>query len=272
MNIKRANKALRLLQITDSHLFKDPSAALLNLNTQESFEKVLELVQEKEASFDLVLASGDISQDASQESYLRFGQAMDELGAPFVWIPGNHDRRHAMAEVPGYSEASTPLLRSGNWQIVMLDSSVIGEVHGMLHDKDLQHLRASLEQAEQDPSIEHSLVCLHHNPVPGTAGWMDGIGLHNSDEFLSLIKGSSTVKAVVYGHIHQELDFDYEGVRFFCTPSTCIQFKPDVEDFTLDTVNPAYRWFELDDDGSIRSAVERVQGFHFDVDHSSTGY
>jgi Icc protein len=272
MIIKRAGKTLRLLQITDSHLFRDPSAALLNLNTQHSFEKVLELVTENEPTIDLILASGDISQDASRESYVRFGQAMDALGAPFVWIPGNHDRRKVMEKIEGYEKALVDEVRSGNWLIIMLDSSVVGEVHGMLHENDLAHLQQALNNAEKDASIEHALVCLHHNPVPGSAGWMEGIGLHNSDEFMDLIASSSTVRAVVYGHIHQELDFEQAGVRFFCTPSTCIQFRPKVKDFTLDTLNPAYRWFDLHDDGSIVSAIERVQNYVFDVDHSTTGY
>lgn len=272
MKIKRADKALRLLQITDSHLFKDPSAALLNLNTQKSFEKVLELVQSNENGVDLILASGDISQDASYESYIRFGKAMDVLGAPFVWIPGNHDRRTVMESIKGYESAFAKVVTNDTWQVIMLDSSVVGEVHGMLHDEDLEHLRQSLAAAQRDATIEHTLVCLHHNPVPGSAGWMDGIGLHNDAEFLELIDNSSTVRAVVYGHIHQELDFERKGIRFFCTPSTCIQFKPEVLDFTLDSVSPAYRWFDLHDDGTITSGVERVTGFSFDVDHSSTGY
>lgn len=272
MIIKRAEKALRLIQITDSHLFRDPSAALLSLNTQHSFEKVLELVTENEPTIDLILATGDISQDASRESYVRFGQAMDALGAPFVWIPGNHDRRTVMEKIDGYEKAYVDEVRSGNWQIIMLDSSVVGEVHGMLHENDLAQLQRALSKAETDESIEHTLVCLHHNPVPGSAGWMNGIGLHNSAEMLDLLGGSSTVRAVVYGHIHQELDFEQAGVRFFCTPSTCIQFRPGVEDFALDTLNPAYRWFDLHDDGSIESAIERVKNYDFEVDHSSTGY
>lgn len=272
MKIKRADKTLRILQITDSHLFKDPSAALLNLNTQQSFEKVLELVKENEAEIDLILASGDISQDASYESYVRFGNAMDVLGAPFLWIPGNHDRRNIMESIEGYESAMGDGMSSGNWQIIMLDSSVVGEVHGMLFDKDLAQLRNALESAEKDASVEHTLVCLHHNPLPGSAGWMNGIGLHNDAEFLELIDSFSTVRAVVYGHIHQELDVERKGVRYFCTPSTCIQFKPKVQDFTLDSVSPAYRWLDLHCDGSITSAVERVRGYSSSVDLTSTGY
>ena len=267
-----AELPVKVVQITDTHLFRDPRAALLKLNTQDSFEKVMDLVIRNEASIDVVLGTGDIAQDASREAYLRFAKAMKPLKAPFYWIPGNHDRRQVMESLSPYKRAFTNLITLGKWQIVLLDSSVLGEVHGRLHDRELRHLEKSLQAAQQDPSIEHVMVCLHHNPVPGSAEWMSGIGLQNQEEFLAIIDRCSSVRAVLYGHIHQELDFVLKGVRYFCTPSTCIQFKPGVQDFTLDDVNPAYRWMVLHPDGRIDSEVVRVTGYEFEVDHSSTGY
>jgi Icc protein len=263
---------VRVVQITDTHLFRDARAALLKLNTQDSFEKVMDLVIRNETSIDVVLGTGDIAQDASKEAYLRFAQAMQSLKAPFYWIPGNHDRRKVMETLSPWEHAFTNLITLGKWQIVMLDSSVLGEVHGRLHDRELQHLEKSLKAVQEHPDVEHVLVCLHHNPVEGSASWMAGIGLHNHDEFLAIIDRYSCVRAVLYGHIHQELDFKRKGVRYLCTPSTCIQFKPKVQDFTLDDVNPAYRWLSLLPDGRIESEVVRVTGYVFEVDHTSTGY
>lgn len=268
----QADTPLRVIQITDSHLFRDPTAALLKLNTQESFERVIELVENNEPRIDVVLATGDIAQDASLEAYVRFSEAMGRLRAPFYWIPGNHDRRAVMEKAPAHRAAADKKIRFGNWQIVMLDSSLDGEVHGMLTASELAFLEACLQSAEDDPQIEHTLVCLHHNPVPGSAHWMSDIGLHNQVDFNAMVDRFTSVRAVVYGHIHQELDILRAGVRYFCTPSTCIQFKPEVVDFALDDLSPAYRWFNLHSDGSIESAVERVTGYVFDVDHESTGY
>jgi len=264
--------SVRVVQITDTHLFRNPRAALLKLNTQDSFEKVMDLVIRNETSIDVVLGTGDIAQDASREAYERFAQAMQVLKAPFYWIPGNHDRRQVMEKLTPWEHAFTNLITLGKWQIIMLDSSVLGEVHGRLHERELQHLDKSLRAVQQNPLIEHVLVCLHHNPVEGSATWMSGIGLRNHDEFLAIIDQYACVRAVLYGHIHQELDFQRKGVRYLCTPSTCIQFKPDVQDFTLDNVNPAYRWLSLQPDGNIESEVVRVTGYIFEVDHTSTGY
>ncbi len=264
--------AIRVVQITDTHLFRDPNANLLKLNTQYSFEKVVELMRANEKAIDVILGTGDIAQDASVEAYMRFAHAMQEFNAPFYWIPGNHDRRRVMQEIALYRHAYSGSVRFANWQIILLDSSVTGEVHGLLSKAELKRLAQELEACAEDPQIDHCMVCLHHNPVPGAAHWMEGIGLHNDQEFLALLDQFSQVRAVVYGHIHQELDFVRKDVRYFCTPSTCIQFKPKAEDFTLDSVSPAYRWFDLYANGEIHSAIERVTGYEFEVDYSSTGY
>ena len=268
----QADTPLRVIQITDSHLFSDPTAALLRLNTQESFERVIELVERRESHIDAILATGDIAQDASLDAYVRFSDAMQRLRAPFYWIPGNHDRCAVMEKAQAHQQASAKLVKAGNWQIIMLDSSVVGEVHGFLEVRELVFLESCLQSVQRDPQIEHTLVCLHHNPIPGSAHWMNGIGLHNQDAFNALVDRFDSVRAVVFGHIHQELDILREGVRYVCTPSTCIQFKPKVVDFALDELSPAYRWFNLHSDGRIDSAVERVTGYVFDVDHESTGY
>jgi 3',5'-cyclic-AMP phosphodiesterase len=265
-------RALRLIQITDTHLYRSPSGVLLGLNTQDSFDKVVRLVASQQTHPDMIVATGDIAQDASEEAYQRFAETVSTLNAPFYWIPGNHDRRSVMSGLAAYADAFTPCVRMGNWQIIMLDSSHPGDVHGVLAESELDVLKKNLVQAGAGKPIEHSLICLHHNPIPGTAGWMQDIGLHNADEFIDVLRQYDSVRAVTYGHIHQTLDLEHEGIRYFCTPSTCIQFRPHVEDFELDLLSPAYRWFDLNPDGSIVTQVERLQNYDIRVDRNAGGY
>jgi Icc protein len=267
---KAADNSIRVVQITDTHLFRDPAAELLKLNTQESFECVLALIEKNETLVDMFLGTGDIAQDASLDAYKRFISSMERFSAPTYWIPGNHDRRAVMQKAVGAGDQFLNFIDAGSWQIVMLDSSVTGEVHGWLSQPELQRLEVSL--AEADASHSHVLICLHHNPIAGNSQWMEGIGLRNAAEFFLILDKYQSARAVVYGHIHQSLDFDRNGVRYLCTPSTCIQFKPAVTDFTLDDRNPAYRWLQLYTDGRIETAVERVTEYSMMIDHSSNGY
>lgn len=263
---------VRLVQVTDTHLYGVPKGTLLKMNTDESLDYVLKLIQEKEHEMDMVLVTGDITQDGSDQAYEAFQEKIKVLDAPYRWIPGNHDNPKVMERLSQGTEACRRIEVLNNWQITLLDSSVDQQVHGHLAQDQLQLLEASLSTAAADEKIDHCLVTLHHNPIPGEAGWMIDIGLNNAAEFWEIATQFPKVRAVMYGHIHQELDFIHQGIRCFCTPSTCIQFKPVTDDFALDDINPGYRCLQLFADGHIESKVERVTGHKFEVDFNSVGY
>ena len=56
------------------------------------------------------------------------------------------------------------------------------------------------------------------------------------------------------------------------TPATCIQFKPDCQYFSLDTLQPGWREIELYSDGSIRTEVKRIQQAEFLPNMQEDGY
>ena len=86
-----ASEIVKLLQITDPHLFKDTSKDLLGINTHESFSQVLKEIQAESFDYDVVLATGDLVQDSSDEGYLRFVEMVKPLNKSVFWLPGNHD-------------------------------------------------------------------------------------------------------------------------------------------------------------------------------------
>jgi len=263
---------INIVQLTDTHLYGNPEGTLLKMNTKHSLDKVIQVMTGNEKKLDLILATGDIAQDASPSAYGRFVSTITELNIPFHWIPGNHDDVETMQKVAAGTAIGQKLISVNNWRIFLLDTSIKGQVHGRLAPAELEFLEANLQDMQDDENIEHGIVCLHHNPVPGTAGWMRDIGLENGPQFFKTIKRFPKVKCVIYAHIHQELDFEHEGVRCFCTPSTCIQFKPQVTGFELDRLNPGYRTFKLYEDGTIDSRVVRVTGETFVADFNSAGY
>ena len=65
---------VRLLQISDTHLFAGSDRDLLGIATAESFQAVLDAITELPQPYDVVLATGDLSQDHSADSYQRFAR------------------------------------------------------------------------------------------------------------------------------------------------------------------------------------------------------
>ena len=272
MTLSTPQEPINIVQITDPHLYKKATGTLLRMNTQDSLDHVVKLVQENESDIDLVLATGDISQDASVEAYNNFVRTISVIDAPLRWIPGNHDSAAVMAQVAQGKDIGEKSIKLANWLVLLLDTSIEGKVHGKLVESELELLVSSLDATQADSQIDHCLLCLHHNPVPGNAGWMRDLGLVNNDQFFEIIDRFSKVSCIVYGHIHQELDFMHKNIRCLCTPSTCIQFKAGASKFELDKVNPGYRSLKLFEDGSIETEVRRVGGYALEADYNSKGY
>lgn len=257
-----------LVQLTDSHLFAEADGKLLGLNTGDSLARVVELAVAEQPRIDLILATGDLSQDGSVASYQRFRQLAERIEAPARWCPGNHDELGAMREAARGSALMEPVLEICGWRVVMLDTLVAGSVFGMLRGDQLELLERALSEAPD----HHHLVCLHHHPVSIGSRWMDRIGLRNPEALFEVLDRHDNVRALLWGHIHQAFDQSRNGVRLLATPSTGVQFTPQSEDFQVDSAAPGYRWLRLYADGRLETDVSRVSGIDFEIDYSVKGY
>ncbi|WP_150299592.1 3',5'-cyclic-AMP phosphodiesterase [Pseudomonas profundi] len=257
-----------IVQLTDSHLFADHSARLLGLDTFASLNAVIDQVLDEVDQMDLVLATGDITQDGSEGGYQRFMDAVKGLPAECRWLPGNHDDAQLMRTLGDESGFNAEWVDLSSWRIVLLDSSIPGAVPGHLDEQQLDRLDRALATA----GGRHLLVSLHHHPVDIQSDWMNPLGLQNADRLLQCIDDSGSVRALLWGHIHQHLDLMRGNVRLLATPSTCIQFDAHSADFATDTQSPGYRWLRLYDDGSIETQVSRLPDGLFVADPGASGY
>lgn len=255
---KRLNRltksVIRLVQLTDPHLFGDPGRALRGVQTLPALRATLAAASAHIAASDAILATGDLVQD-DPTGYHHFRTEFGSLGRPVLCIPGNHD------DVPAMRAALSgpPFVLGGHhdlgaWRVVMLDSTIPGETGGAVADTALRELDGWLGEAPE----RHALVCLHHHPVPLHSRWLDTVGLANADEFLAVLRGHPQVRAVLFGHVHQALDELRDGLRCIATPSTCSQFKPHSDDFAVDDAPPGWRTLELHPDGSLTTRLHWV--------------
>jgi Icc protein len=89
---------------------------------------------------------------------------------------------------------------------------------------------------------------------------MDEIALDNPAALFAIIDRYPQVRAVLWGHIHQEFSAERGGVHLFGSPSTCVQFKPGAQEYVPDTQPPGYRWLLLQGDGTVQTGIQRVKG------------
>lgn len=267
-SLNTTSAIVRLIQISDTHLFDAKSGLLLGMQTLQSLEAVLHSVRLKPQPIDAILVTGDLSQDGSLGSYQHLQQALTPFQSPVFWLAGNHDDYHVMQQAAVKHEYLQTVIRTDFWQLILLNSQSEGAVFGELSIKQLEILQDALQQR---PDL-HSVICLHHQPIAMGCRWLDKIGLRNAVEFQAVLQQHQNVRAVLWGHVHQESSRFIDGVRYLSTPSTCVQFKPNATDFSLDELAPGYRWLDLHPDGAIETGVSRVEGIKLNVNLHSQGY
>jgi len=261
-------ETLRVLQITDTHLYAEPDARLLGVNTLDSFRSVIDTFKEIDWETDLVLATGDLVHDASPTGYQGLTKLLDHFKLPVFCLPGNHDVPEVMYQHLASALVTTSsVIDKGNWRFVMLDSVIPGEVGGRLEKQQLQLLQDALSNNSRP-----TLVCLHHQPVPVGSQWIDSMGLENSAEFMQIVEQASCVRGVLWGHVHQQYDAIHHGVRLMATPSTCIQFSTNSDDFSVDNAPPGFRLLALLPDGTIETQVMRTPEMPAGLHLASGGY
>lgn len=268
MNGDSSQTSLRVVQITDCHLGERVGARLLNIDTDQSLAAVLDMVRVRQPQIDVLLATGDLSDQGSATAYRRFLNATRDLGDQVRWLPGNHDDVTLMRKTLGNDARMQRTLQIGNWQIIMLNSAVPGAVGGRLADSELDALRHCLSAAPN----HHALICVHHHLLPVGCQWLDGQLISNADEFWSVVEAFPQVRAVLSGHVHQPLSTRRSQVQVLTSPSTCIQFAPNSAEFRVDTEPPGYRWLDLHASGEIDTGIERISACNFEIDLSATGY
>lgn len=239
---------VRLLHITDTHLFASREGCLRDVPTLPCLQRVLAHASAR--SFEAVLCTGDLVND-DPGGYVHFRAELGALGRPVYCLPGNHDRlpqlRAALSSPPFQVGGHADL---GAWRVILLDSSVVGQAGGRLGTGELQALEHALAETGR-----FALVCVHHHPVPMGSPWLDAIGIDNAEELFALLDRHAQVRALAWGHVHQCFDGRRRGVRLLATPSTCLQFAPRSNQFAVEQRPPAYRRLTLRGDGTLDSEL-----------------
>lgn len=245
---------MRLLQFTDTHIPGQPGMQIRGVDSAATLARTLAHAARKHPAPDAVLLTGDlVHDDAGGYAVLR--RLFADSPAPVHCLPGNHDEKAALRrELAGPPFVHEFAMRRGRWLFVLLDSTVPGKDHGELSAAELARLDAALAQ---HPGA-HALVFLHHHPVPHGSRWLDELMVGNAEEFFAVLKRHRGVRGVAWGHTHQPLDDSRGGIRLMGTPSTCMQFAQDSDEFAVDERPPAYRWMRLADDGSLETGIEWV--------------
>lgn len=244
---------MKIAQITDCHLYAERHKTGYNdINPFNSLQQVLQKV--KQDMPDLILFTGDISGDASHQSYLHFvmlcEQELDDT--EWYWIPGNHDDPVILNSLlPDNNLLSRTPISTDHWLIHGL-SSHYEKTLGKVDEVCMESLLVRVDEAID----KHHMIAVHHHPIP-VEGWMDKHELLNRDEFVQHLSQRSKVSLVIYGHIHTERQHKIAGTTYLACPSSCWQWRcSNAFGWTDDA--PGYRLLTLDAEGLFHTQIKRI--------------
>ncbi len=244
-----------LLQITDTHIFADEEERFDDIDTKASLNDVLNLARDNNWPVDALLATGDLVHDAKTIAYERLLEVFTSIEEPIFCLPGNHDSPILMHQLLNTNNIHTSKsIEIGSWLIIMLDTFLQNTHAGQLQQIELDLLDDLLGKNLD----KHVLICLHHPPVEIGSEWMDIMRLNNPEEFFAVLDKYHHVKAVIWGHIHQEFNSERNGVRLMASPSTCVQFMPDSGEYRKDDRAAGYRYLKLHTSGEIETYTLRL--------------
>jgi Icc protein len=216
-----------VLQISDTHLRaepntpvdRDPDSAL-----SESIRPILGTAP------DLVLLTGDLSDDGSVAALTRLRDVVEVFSAPLLAVAGNHDtvdNVHAVFAAPAMAEV-------GTWRVLAVETVIPGHEHGAI---DVADLVLRLDAVDDRPTV----IALHHPPrSTSTHPWFRLIG---AEQMLAEMRLRPNVRAVVSGHLHETFRLHDGDLQLCGAPSTY---------YAIEHLGDTYR---LVDDGIVGTQV-----------------
>jgi len=203
---------LRILHLSDTHLLGDAEARHNGVDTTAALDRVLARAGQIEG-IDLVVASGDLSEDGSVAAYEKLRDRVEPFaaarGAQTAYVMGNHDLRDGFERVLGERDG---VLEAGGFRVIRLDTAVPGAGYGELFPEQLDWLRAQLATAASG-----TIVVMHHAPVPAWSALLRALELQGAADVLSVLSAGD-VRLVLSGHYHHSVATWAGGIPVIIAP------------------------------------------------------
>ncbi|MBA2657646.1 MAG: metallophosphoesterase [Tatlockia sp.] len=226
---------LKIIQITDTHLFSVESL-LFGVNCNRTFDFVTQQIFKNELhDTDLIILTGDLSQDESLGSYQYLVNSFKPYKTPIFWIPGNHDNVNfmntAFNESPSFSRVNQLELK--HWVFLFLNTQLEGEINGFINQDDFILIKNGIKNAES--SKKKIALIMHHHPLPVGTPLIDKYTLNNQDDLWKIINHTK-VELVLFGHVHGDYVQHHNNVKIESAPATCFQFKKGSTNLDIENV------------------------------------
>ena len=220
-----------IAQISDTHIRDHLGMFGELVDTSETLKKAVQLLNSLEPQPDVVLVTGDLTDDGTKEQYSLLLEMLSSLNAPLLPLPGNHDERSEFLnafsstlpdEIP--ENHCSYVIDNFPVRLIALDTSLPGQ-HDALFSEDHELWLSTVLSQEKD---KPTLIFTHFPPFETGISFMDLSGLKSADRLEKIIRNNPQVKLVVSGHLHRSIQTSFASTMISVCPSTGNQLKLDL--------------------------------------------
>ena len=215
-----------IAQITDCHIVEPGALMADRVDPAPGLRAAIDLINDLDPQPDVVLATGDLVNDATSAQYDHLVSLFDALNAPLLPIPGNHDdrvqlrRRFPQLPTGGADDRIDYVIDDHEVRLIGLDTSIPGRHDGRVTADQMAWLDRQLSTGAERPTI----IFQHHPPFPSGIPWMDrNAGFTGAELEADLLRRHAHVEAVVCGHLHRAIHRRFGGTVASSWPSTSVQ-------------------------------------------------
>ena len=222
-----------VVHVSDTHFLAGNRPLGGQYDTAANLRTTLEAVERLAIRPSAIVFTGDLTDLGEPEAYAMLKASVEpvaeRLGAPVVWVAGNHDERPELRrDLLGLAPTQDPVTAVHDLdglRLIALDTSVPGWHHGDIDDAQLEWLRDVLST----PAPHGTLLAMHHPPLPSHLPLFDILELRDQGRLAEAIAGTD-VRGILAGHLHYSTSGTFAGVPVNVAAATC---------YTMDISRPA---------------------------------
>lgn len=222
-----------IIHVSDPHFLAGGALLGGRYEVERTFARTLAAIRSVDPAPAAIVMTGDLADLGEPDAYRRLRDAVEpvaaDLGAPIVWVAGNHDERPALRssllDAPATEEPVTGVWDLDGLRLIALDSSVPGWHHGEIDAEQLAWLADLL----RTPAPHGTLLAMHHPPLPSHLPLFDILELRGQDALAEVVRGTD-VRGILAGHLHYSSTGLFAGIPVSVASATC---------YTMNVARPA---------------------------------
>ena len=216
----------QLLHLSDTHLRAGDEPLYGSVDSAARLGRALEQIAASGSTPDAIIFTGDLADHGEPEAYETLRAMVDpwaaRLGAPVIWVMGNHDDRASFRaglladDAPDALAPVDSVYDIDGLRVISLDTSVPGHHYGEITDAQLEWLEVELAI----PAAHGTILAMHHPPVPSVLDLAVTVELRDQSRLAAVLRGSD-VRTILAGHLHYSTAATFAGIPVSVASATC---------------------------------------------------